>query len=246
MAEHTVDLSKVFENYDVLLGGVGPSVEISEFNDTEMKLFDAFIDYAKTQLERISPTIANDFVEQRDLILTFAKIFKAKIGSKAFGGLTPSSSQFGIGLLIPYDLKYDTSAVTAYDGRTWKISLTAGTATYLLGDATTFYKASSTVGKRSMFVILKNGLIEIGTTPKIDQLKIETEKINYTPFRLSPLADIAIEKEKPVYQYITPMAIPVWYDFGIKISVMPNTTGTSDLRLLGVVYFEYDYYNALK
>jgi len=242
----TQDISELLRGYDVLIGGVGPTIEIEEFNSQEMDLFDSFVNYAVEQLSLVSPNLANIFNEQKDLILTFAKIFKAKIGGKAFGGITPSSAQFGIGMLIPYDLKYKADAPTVYDGRTWKISTTAGTPVYLLGSATTFYKANDVVGSRSMLLILKNGLIELGTTPKFDQMQVLTEKVTYTPFRLSPFADIPIEKEKPLYIYVTPMAIPVWYDFGIKVSLMPNTSGVSDLRLLGVVYYEYGYYNTLK
>jgi len=252
MPENTVDVEKLFAGYDVLLGGIGPSIEISDFNDQEKDLFNAFIEYATESLKRIDSNIASDFSSQKDLILAFAKVFKAKIGNKPFGGIMPSSSQFGIGLLIPQDIKYvdtpsaEQPAYTDYDGHDWKLSLTAGTPVYLFGSASEYYKANPVVGQRSMIIVLKNGLIEVGTTPSINQIKIETEKINYTPFRLHPLVDVPISKDKAIYQYQTPMAIPIWYDFGIKISAMPIESTTADLRILGVVLYEYGYYSSMK
>ena len=248
----TVNINEVLKDYDILFGGLGPTMEVMDFNDEEITIFNKNFDDFKTVLSRISPIIANDFAAQKDVFLTFAKVFKAKVDGKSFGGISPTSGQFGMQLIIPQDIKYTATpsasepAYTDYNDNSWTIDLTAGTAAYLLGSSTDFYKASPTVGSRAMLVIMKNGLIEVGTTPKINQIQVQTEKVNYPPFNIHPLADQTIERDRQIYQYNLPFAIPVFYDFGIKMSVMPTVTGTSDLRLIGLVFYEHDFKSSLK
>lgn len=248
----TEPVEKVFEGADLLLGGIGPTIEIEEFTEDELDLFNKFFSETVDAIRQVSPYVASELENQKDVILKIGEIFKAKVGGKTFGGSPPSPGQIGVAVLAPFDLHYtvipsDTEpAYTAYGASDWKLSVTAGTTVYLLGDATHFFKMSPTVGKRAMGIIIKNGIIEVGTTPSLNQLYARTEKVDYAPWRVHTLQDQPIDPDRPVYVYATPFAIPLWYDFGIRLAAMPNKTGVADVRLVGVVFYEYDYYSSLK
>lgn len=247
----TVDVRKLFEGNKILLGGIGPNIEVEELRESEQALLDKFIKESQEVIGQVSPYLANILVNHVDLIIDFARIFKAKV-RQTFGGEAPQPNNFGIAFLAPYDLKYATTpsptepAYTTYSQRSWVLSLTSGTAIYLLGDGTNFFKMSPTVGSRALGLIFQNGIIEVGTTPKVDQFQVRTEQVNYAPWRATTITDQPIDPRRPIYVYKTPFAIPLWYDFGIMLSAMPHTTGDSDLRLFGVVFYEYGYHSALK
>jgi len=241
---------ELFKEYDVLVGGLG-ELEYEDFSDNEDTLFSKFIENSIDALDKISPEIAKDFEAQSGLFETLATVFKAKV-DKPFGGILPTSGQFGAGLLIPQDVKYvatassSSPAYTDYTANSWNISLTAGTTAYLLGSSANFYKASPTTGSRAMFVIMKNGIIEVGTTPSINQFQISTERVSYPSLSVHPLVDQPVERGYTIYRYNLPFAIPVFYDFGIKLTAMPIQSGTKDVRLIGVIFYEYDFRSSLR
>ena len=246
----TSDINEFLKEYNVLLGGYGPSIEYEELTDTEMELLDKFLDEVVESFTNINSYIAELVDKNRNLVKLFAEIFKAKV-SKPFGGEIPNSNNFGIALLAPFDLKYvgtpsaDNPAYTSYSETSWLLSITANNVLHILGDGTNFFKMSPTTGKRAIAVIFQNGFIEVGTTPSFDQFQAKTEKVNYAPFRAHTLQDVKIDPYRSLYVYRTPFAIPLWYDFGIMLDAMPRRTGTADLRLLGVVFYEYGFYSSL-
>jgi len=247
----TTNPEELFKGYDVLVGGIG-SLPVEEFTPDEEKLFDKFIQNAKTVLADILPEIAEDFEANAEVFLAVGKVFKAKIKGKAFGGELPSSSQFGVGLLIPQYLKYAATAsstypcYTDYTTNTWKLSLTAGTTVHILGDGTNYYKPSPTTDARAAICIMKNGFVSVGTTPAINQIQIKTEKVSYPPFPVQPLSDMPIQSDRPVYRYNVPFNIPIFHDFGIMIDGMPIVSKTEELRLIAVIFYEYDFIKNLK
>ena len=251
MATSSMKVEDIFQGYDVLLGGIGPTLEISEFSEDELDLFDKFFKEVSDAMELVSPYVANELRNQKELILRIGEIFKAKVNDKTFGGSPPSPGQIGVAVLAPFDLHYTDSpsatepAYTAYSNANWKLSITAGNAVYLLGDATNFFKASPTVGRRAMGIIIKNGIVEVGTSPSFLQFYARTEKVDYAPWRAHTLQDQPVDPDRPIYVYSTPFAIPLWYDFGVRMAAMPNRDGVADLRLVGVIFYEYDYYSSL-
>ena len=248
MATESVD--KLFGGYDIFLGGIGPSIETKSLTEDEQSLLDKFIAEYKAHLAMVHSKLAATLVDHKDLIYTFAEIFKAKV-DKSFGGEIPSPGSFGVKPLMPFDLHYtDTPsasepAYTAYGKYSWTLSVTEGTPVYLLGDATNYFKMSPTVGRRAIALIFKGGIVEVGDTPKIFQFKLDSERNVYPPWDTSPLADVRVDPQKPLYIHKMPYAIPLWYDFGVKMQAVPHETGTVDLRLVGVVFYEYDYYASL-
>jgi hypothetical protein len=245
----TVDVKKLFEGEYIFLGGIGPSIETKSFSENEIDLLEKFIDEYKGHIKMVSPTLAYTVEKHKDLIHTMGEIFKSKV-DKSFGGEIPSPGSFGIKALFPFDIHYtDTPsatepAYTAYGKYTWEVDTTAGTPVYLLGDASHFFKMKPTTGSRAIALIFQNGIIEVGSTPKFYQFKIDSERNTYPPFNTSPLADVRTDPERAVYIHKTPFAIPLWYDFGVKLQAVPHYTGTADIRLLGIVFYEYDYYSA--
>ena len=245
-----VELGELWARYDILIGGLGAQ-RIKPLDRGEEKKFDKFAEDSVNVLQKISPEIAEDFKAQIPLFRSVGEIFGAKV-DKAFGGILPSSGQYGVGLIIPQDIRYVTTpsatepAYSHYELNSWDVVLTAGTAMYLLGDGTNFYKARPTVGVRCAFVIMKNGIIEIGTTPTINQLIVRTERVNYPAFTVHALVDQTIEKGTTIYRYNFPLALPVFHDFGVMLGAMPMTSKTSNIRLFGVIFYEYDHRATLR
>jgi hypothetical protein len=250
MSAVTKDPEELWKPFDVLIGGIG-TLEAKPFTDIEGKRFDRFISDSVNVLEKISPEVAADFRENASFFKSVGEVFKAKV-DKAFAGILPSSGQFGVGLIIPQDIRYvatPSSAEPAYSDyslNSWDISLTAGTEVFLLGSSTAFYKARPTVGSRCTLVIMKNGIIEVGTTPSINQLRVITERTSYPVLSVHPLVDQPIEEGYVIYRYNFPFNLPVFYDFGVKLSAMPMVSRTSNIRLVGVVFYEYDHRSSLR
>jgi len=246
----TKDPEELWKSFDVLIGGLG-TLESKPFNDLEAKKFDKFISDSAVVLEKVSAEIAADFRENAAFFKSVGEVFKAKV-DKAFAGILPSSGQFGVGLIIPQDIRYVATASSSepaysdYNLNSWDILFTAGTERFLLGSSTNFYKARPTVGSRCALVIVKNGIVEVGTTPSFNQIRVITERTNYPVLSVHPLVDQPIKEGYVIYRYNLPFNIPIFYDFGIKLSVMPMVTRTSNVRLIGVCFYEYDHRSALK
>lgn len=241
----TVTPEELWKSYDVLIGGLG-ALSVRRMNPDESKAFDRFIANSVDALSKISTEIAEDFKAHGAFFKTVGEAFMGKV-DKAFGGILPASGQVGVSLLIPQDIRYVSSASSAnpaysdYSLNSWEISLTAGTAAYPLGSSTQFFKPRTTTGYRCAIAVMKNGLIEVGTTPSINQIQFTTERISYPVLTVHPLVDQPIERGLTIYRYNLPFAIPMFYDFGIRMAVMPTATKTADLRLVGVVFYEYDH-----
>jgi len=52
---------------------------------------------------------------------------------------------------------------------------------------------------------------------------------------------------KAIYQYPTPLgAVPVFYDRGVRWGFLPEVSGTSTIKLLGLVFYEHDFASTFK
>lgn len=127
----------------------------------------------------------------------------------------------------------------------WDVTLTAGTAAYLFGNtAGDFYKARQTQEYHSMAVLAQNGLIEIGTTPKLSHM-LATSQVQqkFSPVAIQPLIDLPLTQNGPenIYQYNTPGTIALTHDFGMRVGVMPKVTGKSRLQWFGMVFYEFNH-----
>jgi len=210
------------------------------------------VDLMVRMLRRIAPPLADDVEFQRNAFVKWAGVAKGIFPEEKPISFPSEPGTIGVNPIIPQAVKYTTSpsssapAYTDYNGNTWEISLTAGTAAYLLGSSANYYKASPTTGQHSFMVIAQNGIVEVGSTPSFNQFKYETEVANkYGVVAVHPLTDVSIVEEKPIYQYPTLGMIPVFHDLGIKISAMPVASRTADVRLVGLVFYEHDFLSSL-
>jgi len=230
---------------DVFIRGVDV-VEVEELSRDEVRAVKKCVHSNAKVLSRISPSIASDFLDHESVFIKFGKIAKALFDGKPIS-YPPERGKIGVLPIIPQIVKYVASpsetnpAYTSYKNNTWEIDVTAGTPAYIFGDGTHFYRASPESGKRALLVIMQNGLIEIGTTPVIDQFKLWTEVTSiYGIYTVHPLIDLPIESGKMVYQYPTLGVIPVFHNIGIQWSFMPKYSGTVNIRLIGIAFCEYD------
>ena len=185
-----------------------------------------------------------------ELLYRAAGIFKEMLPEKKTYATPPTvATNLGAAWLFPQAIKYsatpsaDEPAYTSWKTNSWLIDTKAGEAIYFFGDKTNFYKSNPRLNKHSFIVLFKNGLIEYGSTPSIQQMRIVFEGITkYGIYASPPVVDVAIEPTKPLYQYQTPFPLLIAYDKGVRWSAMPSRTGTADIRALGFVFYEYDLY----
>jgi hypothetical protein len=232
-------------------------VDTSEISQDERDAITYCFDQNIKKIENASPKIAAGLRLQREAMVKWAGIAKGTFPESKIYSYPGQAGGLGVDFLTPYLFGYgnsdttgglnmylDTAAASATAAeRTWDISLTAGTRTFLLGDLTsTFYKGCATTGSHSFVVLFQDGIVEIGSTPKIYQLHFKSELMNkYTPVGQQPLVSMPVEDHKLIYQYTTPGMIPCSHTTGMNISVMPAYTGTAHIPLLGMCFYETDF-----
>ncbi len=232
----------------VYKGGIS-EVMMAKLTPAEESKLISYLDHVVKFLTNVSPVIAREFERHKPLFVRAAQMFKAIVNKSL--EIPPMPGTFGCTLIFPEAVKYTATpsatapAYTSYKSNLWEIDLTAGTAAYILGDGTNYYRASPTPESRSMLVIIEGGLVEVGTTPKIYQMRIFSEQESARgPQAVYPLVDIPVEPGKTMFVYNTP-ALIVRHDFGIMWGVMPHYSGTAVLKLIGLVFYEYGFYSKL-
>jgi len=229
-------------------------VVYTPLSNSDATIVTKVFNYGLAQLRKISPKIAADIEPQLSIALKVAGIFKEMLPEKKPYAFPSETGSLGVAWLFPQAIKWVVTpsatdpCYTSYPANSWDISLTAGTAAYLFGDGTNFYRASSATAKHSMNLIFNNGIIEIGSTPKIEQFRLYGEGLTkYGIYTVAPIVEERIEENRLIYQYPTPMGfVPIFYDKGIMWGFMPRASGTSTIKLLGLVFYEHDFAPTLK
>ena len=234
-------------NIAIFFGG-REDIEYIPLTSAELEAVNSAIDQGLNVLRKASPTIAATFEMHRSFFQKCAGIAKAKFPGQKSVQYPSQAGGIGVALLFPQAVKYAATpsstnpCYTSYATNSWDISLTAGTPAYIFGDGTNFYKASPATEAHSLLAICHNGLLEIGSTPRIAQHRIWTQaETKYGIWVTHPLAQMPIEPGKTLYQYNTIGALIVTHDFGIMWKVLPQTSGTSTLPLLGMAFYEHDF-----
>jgi len=207
-------------------------------------------DYGVRHLELISPRIADIVREQWPVVKKVAAIFKTMLPEKKPYKAPSEAGSLGVTWLWPGAIRYaatpsDTApCYTSYPANSWTLDLTAGTPVYFFGSDTNYYKASPTTGKHSMILVFKDGVLEIGSTPKLQTFRVEAEgKTKYGIYSVAPVVEERVDPNRNIYLYPTLMgATMVFYDVGIKWAAMPLETGKSTIKLLGLVFYEHELY----
>jgi len=252
----TVDLASLFEEekragISLFLGG-RPTVEYVELSDAERAAIDRCVNQTLAILRKTAPSLASEFERHRSIFHKFGGIAKGIFPEAKPIQFPSQAGGIGVNPIIPQAIKYaatpssDYPCYTSYTTNKWTISLTAGTAAYIFGNGTNYYKASPTTNKHALMVIMQHGLIEIGSTPSIIQQKLWTQaESKYGIWATHPVAEIPIEPNKTIYQYNTIGVIPVYHDFGIQWGILPAESKTATLKLVGLVFYEHDFLSDL-
>jgi hypothetical protein len=202
------------------------------------------------------------------IALKFAMIAKGTLASQ--GGTKPITwppvvGQIGVSFLDPFLLQYSNAktstnpAYTDYTKDTWNVPFNAtlgSTLVQLLGSATytkntppasssaisaqNYYQASNNVNQRELFFIFQNGILELGTTPDIEEWILQTSLTQaYSAYVTHPLVYQTVETYKTIYQYNTPGVIPVYNDMGTYLAgLAQSTTTTHTMPMLGMAFYE--------
>lgn len=230
------------------------TVSYVELSESEKKWVGYVFDTGIKHLKKVAPSIAADIERQRELAIKMAGVAKATFPVRKNYSFPSVPGGLGVTWLFPQAIKPVATPTpqipcyTSYKSNSWDIDVTAGTPAYLFGDGTNFYRTSSAPNQHSFILIFENGIVEIGSTPTIEQFHIYSEgKRDYGAYTVEPLVDIPVEKGVAIYQYPTPLgAMFISYDRGIMWGFMPRTTGTKTIKLLGLVYYEHDFLSTLK
>lgn len=203
----------------------------------------------------------------RAAALKFGMIAKGTLAST--GGTKPitwppSVGQIGVAWLDPWLVRYSSAAnstypaYTGYSSDSWNINYSAvgtalvqilGTETYTKNTppatsstitAQNYYQTSGQSNQHELFFLFQNGILEIGTTPDIQQWIIQTSLTQaYSVYTTDVLVSQPIDNYRLIYQYNTPGIIPVYFDTGTLIAGLNETTATTHtMPLLGMAFYE--------
>ena len=240
-----------------IFGGGKDLVDIADMAAEEKEAIYYCFDSNVKKIENISPKLAASLRPQREAMVKFAQIAKGTFPETKTFSYPGQSGGLAVDFLNPYLWSYATTkdgstagnyCTNAYSDAavagfgSWDASLTAGTAFYLAGSSTKAYRGSAISGKHSYAVVFQDGIIELGTTPKIEQVFFKSELLDkYTPISMQPLMNQSIEEGRSIYQYSTPGMMPFSHQTGSVIAALPNYTGTSNIPILGMVFYETDF-----
>jgi hypothetical protein len=234
-----VSFEELFKGYR-FFGGGKTSEEAEILSSDEEKAINDCLADINTVLSKVCPSLADLMTAHKQFFLSAGRIAKAKMDDKVIS-YPGQAGMIGVSPIIPQLLKWSATVPTDYPNNSWELSVTAGSSVYLLGSATAWYKTSSTVGERMVLAIPKDGIVEIGSTPKFDQFRLITEALTkFGPWSVSPLVEMPLDPERPIYQYPTHGSFVVSYDLGYKLYTRAKTTGKSKVIILGLAFYEHE------
>jgi hypothetical protein len=249
MSERPVDIKTISAGVTVA-ALERQTVSFVELTDREKQAVSYVFESGLKHLRRVAPSVAADIERQKELALNMAGVAKATFPVRKNYAFPSVPGSLGVAWLFPQGLKWvntpnsSNPCYTSYKSNSWDIDVTAGTDAYILGDGTNFYRTNPNTDQHTFLLIFDGGVLEIGSTPSIEQFRIYTEgKRDYGAYTIDPLTDIPIEKNVAIYQYPTPLgAVFVGYDRGFK----PRTSGTKTIKLLGLIFYEHDFLASMK
>jgi len=254
--DNTMKIGDIFNSE--LVGGVPfytggrTDTEFEPLTEAEEAAISKMIRGHASLMQYTSPILANILLQQETAIIKMGSVAKALFPTEKVIKSPGTQNSIVVDIITPQMLFWDTTAdatnpcYNGYTANSWDISLTAGTPAYLFGDGTNYYETRKDSSKYMAAMLLHNGLFEIGTAPKISHLHVKTKQMDlYAPTAINPIVDLSVDPDRPVHIYNTPGIIPLTHDVGTEISVMPQVTGVSNLRWLGVGFYEYDHMGTL-
>jgi hypothetical protein len=258
-------LANMLPGSTFLFTGGRNNFSVSTLADSEVAAIQHCFDDGVNILRKSCPNIYQDIYAQKSASLVMGQVAKGTLSST--GGTKPvlypsQPGSIGVNWLFPEAVRYiainssTNPAYADYAVDSWNISITSGSLVNLLGSATltgntpptsvstvainNYYKASSNNNQHEMFFVFQNGVIEVGSTPAIQQWNLQTQAANTYGIYVTESANVInAELDKSVYQYNTIGLVPVFYDLGISWTGMATATQTSTIQLLGMVFYEH-------
>ena len=232
-------------NTSIYSGGKG-SAPFTDLDEAEIQAIEACLDMGIEHFEMTSPKLARIFAAQREDFITWGGFAKAAMDDKVIG-FPSKPGGIGVCWINPQSRQFSSSdTYTQYNG--WTINsnevaaITAGTKDYFFGDGTHWYKSYPIAPNRSMSIIAKDGLVEIGTTPSFQVHQIKTENdTQYGIIAEPPTYMLPIEDNLGIYVHKTLGQIPLWYDLGIEWSFLPLRDCTPVVMLAGLTFYEHEF-----
>lgn len=220
--------------------------ELREINQVLYKMYVGFLERGYTYL-------ANIVLQNVPVAIFAAQVAKATFDNKPIS-TRPSENQIGVDVIFPQVIKYtltpddNNPAYSDYIPNTWRINLkepfNINPISYLLGDATHYWKPSNVAGSRFAVCIFKGGIIERGGEADICQFLLEYEGQSAVVKAAGLDDEIPVNenvyKTEPIYSYAPFEAIvetPALY--GVKLGVLSRIGKEAVIELLGLVYYEY-------
>jgi hypothetical protein len=231
------------ENAGISFYDLGNQYTLVGLSDEEIMRILYFVRNTASLMQRADPYLADLYLKHESLIVKFAAIAKARFARDQPIAYPAQPSTIGIAPLIPQVLQstLNTGGVAWASYGTWDVNLTAGTTpNYLIG-TTDFFRTSNTFDKQLYILVFQNGIIEVGSTPAIDQMWLISEtKSQYAPWSVYPLVSEANLLGKSIYIYNTLGFFDLSPTLGVRLAVRPvYDRSPANIRLVGVAYFEY-------
>jgi hypothetical protein len=219
---------------------------LAGLSDEEIMKILYFVRNTASLLQRADPFTADNYLKHESIIVKFAAIAKALFARDQPIAYPAQPSTIGIAPLIPQVLQstLNSGGVGWATVGTWDINLTAGTApNYLIG-TTDFFRTSSTLNQQLYVLIFQNGIIEVGSTPAINQFQLISEtKSQYGPWSAYPLVSESNLLGKTIYVYNTLGFFDLSPTLGVRLSARAVYNRTpANIRLVGVAYYEYNFW----
>ena len=172
----------IIDNNFQMFVGSRDSFDFEPLTAAEEKIIESVYKKQVLFINQICPQLAADLLPQMKLFIKMGGVAKAmfpgdkgikypgEVGSIVVDWITPQNMFYAATPSSTYP------CYNGYTDNTWDVDLTAGTEAFLLGgDASSYYKSSPTDQAHSLTVLAQNGLVEIGTTPKIGYMNVKTQ-----------------------------------------------------------------------
>lgn len=236
-----------------LMAGTARSLEQAPASDEDRRLWDRDFDLLVNDLIRlVDPEIGNDLRSEKSFYTGALQVAKGYFNDKPFGGLKPSTGQFGFRLLGPQDLK-TTAAGGTPKYYSWAQTVTTDSAAtkvaYLFGHSSG--KVFARNASETKAVIAFHRILSYKPAPKVLLVEWNVNDYPYAPYSVEPFSKIA--KDGKLYKVI-PMPGRVllhpgggfythfFFDLETGATAPTGTKNIDvELALIGVVFGEYDY-----
>jgi len=200
--------------------------------DNEIKTFESDFADLVAGLRKLDDELADTFDAAYEFYLHCAGIFKGII-NRPFGGIEPSTGQFGMRLLMPQDFIVGG----AIWSNTWLVDLTAGWQD-LWGSASTPVSPNNERGREAMFAF--HTIVSYGYAPKLEYIKFWVNGYTYPVWSIHDYCKVK-KLHKAIWMIHLPKYPLITTDSQFYTRVAAEEAGKAYLRPLGLTFATFEY-----